>query len=134
MTKEFLRYFLVSLVALSVDLGIFSFALRVLAVPWAIAACLGFCAGLVTAYYLSIKYVFINRPLSFAPKTEFLTFAIIGVLGLLVTEIVLWLGIDCYQWNPEVSKLLAAVGTFLFNFLTRKFILFGARNFLRAKG
>lgn len=124
---EFVRYFAVSLFALAVDLGLFSILLRFLHLPWAIAATLGFIVGALTAYILSIRLVFSSRALGHVPHVEFLTFTAIGVAGLGVTQLVLWIGIELLHTNPELSKLAAAGFTFLFNFVLRKSILFRGR-------
>lgn len=60
---------------------------------------------------------------------EFAGFATIGIAGLGVTEVVLWLAIEMLDVIPEAGKLGAAVATFLFNFALRKLLLFGQRQF-----
>ena len=121
---EFVRYFLASLLALLVDLGVFSLSLRLTGVPWAIAAGLGFCAGALTAWWLSIRFVFRNRTLQKKPSAEFTGFLVIGILGLGVTEAVIWSSIHILNVMPEFGKLMAAGATFVFNFLLRKLFLF----------
>lgn len=121
---EFVRYFLASVLALLVDLGIFSLSLRVTGVPWAIAAGLGFCAGALTAWWLSIRFVFRNRMLRKKPSAEFTGFLVIGILGLSVTEAVIWFSMHILNVMPEFGKLMAAGATFFFNFLLRKLFLF----------
>lgn len=124
LTGELLWYFAVSLVALFVDLGLFSLALRLGELPWALAATLGFAAGVITAWWLSVRFVFQSRALRQKPIVEFAGFLGIGIAGLGVTEIVLWLGIELLSMLPEFSKLVAAGVTFVFNFALRKWLLF----------
>lgn len=124
LTSEFFRYFAISLIALLVDLAFFSFALRWVGLPWVVAAGLGFAVGVLTAWYLSISFVFKNRTLYRKPAAEFLSFLAIGIAGLGVTEFVLFLGIEQFGVLPEISKLVAAGLTFLFNFSLRKLLLF----------
>jgi putative flippase GtrA len=122
--REFLEYFAASLVSLAVDLGIFSALLRVAGLSWFWAATIGFCAGVLTAYWLSVRWVFSSRRLGHAPRSEFGLFAAIGVVGLGVTQAVLWVGIETLHLQPELVKLVAAGATFLFNFAVRKSLLF----------
>jgi putative flippase GtrA len=126
--SEFLRYFVVSLIALSLDLGAFSASLRVFGLPWVAAAAIGFAAGLLVAYILSVRFVFAKRKLHQAPFAELLIFSLVGLGGLGVTQIVLWIGIERLQMNPELSKLCAAGFTFIFNFIVRKLMLFNAKS------
>ncbi|MFZ5583342.1 MAG: GtrA family protein [Pseudomonadota bacterium] len=123
---EFIRYFGVSLIALLVDLGLFSLCLRVLDISWPYAASIGFVGGVVTAYILSVRFVFHHRTMAPAPAAEFLVFTVIGVVGLGVTQLVLWLCIDLGGLQPEFSKLVAAGVTFVFNFAVRKVLLFAS--------
>jgi putative flippase GtrA len=124
--SEFMRYFAVSLLAFMLDLGAFSASLRIFGLPWAVAATLGFVVGLLVAYVLSVRFVFTNRKLRQAPSVELLTFSLVGVCGLGVTQLVLWFGIERLNANPEVSKFCAAGFTFIFNFVVRKLMLFSA--------
>ncbi|MDD5395597.1 MAG: GtrA family protein [Thiothrix sp.] len=125
--SEFLRYFVVSLIALSLDLGAFSASLRLFGLPWVAAATIGFVVGLLVAYILSVCFVFAKRKLRQAPLAELLAFSLVGLGGLGVTQIVLWIGIERLQINPELSKLCAAGFTFIFNFVVRKLMLFNAK-------
>lgn len=125
-SPELIRYFAVSLVALAVDTAILSGCLRLLQLPLAWSATLGFAAGALVAYLLSIRWVFRARALANAPAVEFLTFIGIGVAGLAVTQLVLWIGVTELHLLPEAVKLSAAIVTFAFNYLVRKALLFAA--------
>ena len=118
------RYLLISGVALLVDMLVFSLSLRRLGVPWPAAACLGFLTGVCVAYGLSIRYVFQVRKLRHSPRVELLIFMGLGVLGLGVTQLVLYFCIECLSWPAELSKGVAAIATFLTNFISRKVLLF----------
>ncbi|MEW5781225.1 MAG: GtrA family protein [Pseudomonadota bacterium] len=121
---EFLRYASVSLLALGADLALFSFLLRCAGLPWMLAATAGFVIGVLVAYWLSIRFVFFTRRLAHAPRSEFAAFAFIGVIGLAITQMVLWVGIELFRLNPELTKVGAAGVTFLCNFGMRKLMLF----------
>ena len=122
--REFIGYFLISLLALAVDLGSFSFSLRILDFSWPLSAAIGFCAGVFLTYTLSICFVFSERKIKNNKIAEFFIFISIGIGGLLVTQFVLWLGIELMNLHPEFTKIVAAGFTFLYNFLLRKYFLF----------
>ncbi|MCA3241616.1 MAG: GtrA family protein [Rubrivivax sp.] len=119
---ELLRYFFCSALALGVDIAIFSLGLRH-GLGWAAAAAAGFSCGLVVAYALSVRFVFSRRSLSDS-RVEFALFAGIGLLGLLLTEFILWLLVARLHADAHASKLVAAGFVFLFNFTARKLLLF----------
>lgn len=120
------RYFAVSLVALLVDVAILSLSLRVLHLGLAWSATLGFAIGAIVAYLLSIRWVFRQRSFGHVPALEFLGFLAIGIAGLGVTQLVLWIGVTELGLLAEAVKLAAAGATFVFNYVVRKSLLFAA--------
>lgn len=126
MKSEFFRYFFVSVAALAADFFTFSFGIRVLNISWPLSATLGFVLGVLVAYFLSVRFVFASRKLRKTPLKELLIFSAVGLAGLSLTQLTLWIGIELLQFNPEFSKICAAGFTFFFNFLVRKLMLFSS--------
>jgi len=122
--KEFFRYFIISFIALVVDIAIFSFCIRIFSISWFFSSVMSFLAGVITTYFFSIRFVFATRLLQDNPSKEISLFTLIGVFGLGITQVVLLVGIDWLGFVPEIVKLLAAVVSFIFNFLIRKLFLF----------
>ncbi len=122
--RELARYFVASAIALGVDTGLYALGLR-LHLGYPLAAILGFLGGLAVAYLISVRWAFRTRRLGDA-RVEFIVFAVIGVLGLLLTESLLWLQIDVLAFGALPAKLAASCGVFFFNFGARKFVLFKA--------
>jgi putative flippase GtrA len=129
---DLIRYFAASLLALAVDTGTLSACLRVLHLSLAWSATLGFITGAIVAYVLSIRWVFKARAFGSAPALEFLTFVGIGVAGLGITQLVLWIGVTEFGLLAEAVKLAAAVVTFAFNYIARKTLLFATSRRSRA--
>lgn len=123
---DLFRYFSASLLALAADLGTLSLCLRVLDFTLGWSASIGFAVGALVAYLLSIRWVFRQRAFAHAPAVEFLAFVGIGIAGLGITQIFLWMGVIKFHLLPELVKLAAAVATFVFNYLARKTLLFAA--------
>gem|GEM_PF-773307 len=118
------RYLLASLLALILDTAIFSASLRVFGFGLGLSATFGFVAGVILTYVFSITWVFKGRVLNKRPILEFLLFIGIGIIGLGVTQLVLWMGVIWLQFWPEMVKLAAAVATFICNYLLRRGMLF----------
>ena len=123
MLKEALRYFVASAVALAVDAGTYIAMIRLADIHYLIAGPSGFMLGLVTVYILSVRWVFHQRRLA-GRRSEFVIFALIGIFGLLVNELVLYVGVAWLSLSPELAKLVSAGIVFCCNFLGRKLLLF----------
>lgn len=113
-----------SVLALLLDMLVFSLLLRLAELPWWLAVTAGFIAGAVFLYFASVKWVFGSRSLQARPRAEFISFVGIGLAGLAVTQLVMYIGIELLALYPEVVKLCAAGVTFIFNFILRKALLF----------
>jgi putative flippase GtrA len=103
-------------------------SILVIAVTWLhwnhlAAACVGYVAGLVLNYLLSIRWVFCERRFR-DRRVEFSLFAITGLSGLGVTELILWLGTDWWLLDFRFSKLIALVCVAFWNFSIRRLWLF----------
>lgn len=121
---EAFRYFGVSAAALVIDMLFFSLGMRWLAWPWFLAATFGFLAGVLLAYFLSVRYVFSVRKWRQRPSAEFFMFAFLGMIGLITTQVALYFCIEMLSMTPEIAKVMAAILTFFSNFLSRKIFLF----------
>ena len=130
LSAEFIGYLLASALALGVDTGVYAAALA-LGSPLAVAASLGFLAGVACAYACSVRFVFRERRLQ-DRASEFSVFAIVGVAGLLLMQALLWLFVHRLHIAPVAAKLLTAGPVFLFNFGVRKLLLFRRRHALPA--
>jgi putative flippase GtrA len=120
------KYFLVSAVSLAVDFAVYWTLFRIAGVPPLAANVVSVSVGLIVNYALSVALVFKERRLS-NRWAEFTGFVVIGVAGLAVNEALLAVGIDVLQLGPVISKLAAAGGSFVFNFVVRRVVLFTAR-------
>lgn len=117
------RYGVVGLVAFLVDFGLLVLLTEVAGMHYLLAAVWGFLGGLITNYVLSIRWVFSNRVLG-DKRAEFTVFALVGVVGLLITELVLWTGTEVLLLDYRISKILAVIIVLAWNFGLRKALLF----------
>ncbi len=119
---QFIRYGLVSGVSLGVDLGLLILLTEVFHLHYLLSATIGFSFGLITNYLLSTIWVFDKS--NFKPTAEFMIFLIIGIVGLGLNNLLLWLFTDKLGLYYIGSKLVAIFATFMWNFVARKTILF----------
>jgi putative flippase GtrA len=92
-----------------------------------LATALGFSAGLVFNYILSLVFVFrkANEKAKQHKIRTFVLFAIIGIIGLLVTEFCMLIGIHILgqKWYPGVKIVTAGIGL-IWNYVARKIFIF----------
>ena len=122
--SEFLRYFAVSGIGLATDLTVLIGLTELFGVPYLLSAGIGFCLGAVVVYRLSIGWVFQARTLRDKPANEFLIFLSIGVIGLLLNQVVLFIGTDTLHAHYMASKAVAIGFVFTWNYSARKALLF----------
>ena len=120
---EFLRYFAASAAALAVDFGIYVGLTELAGWHYLLSGAAGFCSGAITLYALSIAWVFSERRFR-RIGWEFTIFLTIGIIGLILTELMLYVCTDLSGLDYRLSKVVAAGIVFMFNFSLRKLILF----------
>ena len=119
LTRQFTRYFGVALVGYVFDFGSLIFLKQVLHVHYLLAATIGFTIGLAITYVLSNKYVFGESKLK-SKKADFAAFALIGIVGLAMLNLLMWLLTGGFHVNYIVSKVAATVAVYLWNFFARR--------------
>ena len=124
--SELARYFVASAVAFAVDAGTYIALIRLGGVHYLWAAPGGFILGVVTIYVLSTRWVFQQRRLA-DPRAEFVIFVLVGVAGLLLNELVIYVCVARLALSYELAKLASAATVFSANFIARKLLLFTRR-------
>jgi len=119
------KYLLVSAVALVVDFGLLVGLTEWAKLNYLISAAIGFSVGLVVNYALSVTLVFSERRLN-SRWLEFLGFFLIGALGLGLNEVLMKFFVETIGLGYALAKLPATGIGFVFNFVTRRVLLFTA--------
>lgn len=123
---EFIRYAVASGIALALDVAVLSFLTSIAGIPYLISGAVAFLVGLTSVYILSIRWVFAERAFS-NPWAEFLLFAGIGIVGLAINEVVLYVFTSMFGFFYLFSKIASVVFVFTWNFGARKVFLFKTR-------
>ena len=94
------------------------------------ANALSFILGLIVNYLLSILWIF-KKPKSSNRLIEFLGFAAIGLVGLLLTMGItklfeIWL-VDVTSTYQIIGKIVSTAVAFFWNFFARKYLLFSKK-------
>ena len=87
-----------------------------------LAAAISFTVSVILNYILSIYFVFdVDKKKN--PKRNFILFVIFSIIGLILTEILMKIGIDFFNINYMLVKVLATVIVMVYNFVTRKLFI-----------
>jgi putative flippase GtrA len=117
------RYFVVSAASLAVDFGTLALFTEVAGFHYLVSAALSYLCGLVFNYFLSVAWVFNVRRVE-NRSIEFGVFAIIGVAGMGINELLMWLFVDIFGIYYLVSRVISAGIGYVWKYYARKLILF----------
>jgi putative flippase GtrA len=123
---QFLRYMVTGGFAFVADFGLFALCLYAFGWHYLLANLVGLVAGLVLNYLMSILWVFTacKRILKTKKGIEFVLFALVGIAGVGINQVLMYLMVDGLGINEMVSKMIAAVLVLMWNFGARKLMLF----------
>jgi putative flippase GtrA len=116
---QFARYFGVALVGYVFDFGTMILLHELLHIHYLIAATCGFIIGLIVVYFLSNKYVFGESKIK-SKSAEFGLFALIGLVGLGILNVLMWVFTDYFLVNYIISKIIATMFVYIWNFFARR--------------
>ena len=124
MIIAFVRYMFAGGVGFLIDYSILALFYEVCGCHYLLSSAMGFVCGLIFVYVASNRWVFSNRKMQHHQVVEFVIFSIIGLVGLLLTMLFMWLFTDVCAIHVLISKLLTTALVLMWNFGARKFILY----------
>jgi putative flippase GtrA len=120
---QFFRYLFVGGCSFLVDAGVLWLLARA-GMHYLLAACFGFVAGLCCNFLLSRALVFRAQTPKVGRMLEFLGYALIGLIGLGLTEALLYFFTEIVHFHYMLSKVVASAVVLFWNFLARKVFLY----------
>ena len=120
---QLFRYTFVGGFAFIVDFGLLFFLTEYAGCHYLFSASLSFLAGLIVNYIISKLWVFDTTSVK-NRSVEFILFALIGLIGLGLTELLMWLFTGKFRLFYMSSKILTTVIVYFWNFFARKYIIF----------
>lgn len=134
--KQFILFSIVGITSTILDFLLLIFLHEIVGLGPVWAAGISYVVSLIFNYLASMKYVFTHRQ-DLSRKKEALIFFVLSAIGLVINEIVMWLGgIICtfyhlnYNTGPYylVAKVLADSFVGLWNFFSRRHWLDGSKD------
>lgn len=118
---QFLRYFFVGASSAVVDFAVFHYLIEYTTLHYFIAAFIGYMIGLLWNQVLCVLWVFESRHTR--TKESIMVF-FIALGGLIWTEVILYVGIEWFDMNEQVSKIISQGLVLFWNFGMRKLYVF----------
>lgn len=131
--KEFMRYVLVGGVSFVLDYTTLV-VLHEAVIPnfpgsLYIANTFGFLVGVICNYILSVRYVFLSARSTKQGQSNYgkVLFVVIGLIGLLIHQLGMFLGADLLLINYRIVKVIMAGIVLVWNYLARKHLVFRSK-------
>jgi putative flippase GtrA len=126
LARQFFHYALAGGIAWVVDFSVLFVLTEYGGLHYLVSASAGFMCGLLVIYAISTRWIFDERALN-DRRVEFAAFALIGLAGLALNNLVMFVLTDGLGLYYLASKLVAAAVVLIFNFGTRRRFLFSRR-------
>ncbi|MCB1967535.1 MAG: GtrA family protein [Candidatus Accumulibacter sp.] len=124
--RQFIQYILVGGLAFVVDFMALFLLTEKFALHYLVSASVAFLLGLVTNYLLCVAWIFDYRALQ-NQAHEFAIFSLIGLVGLLLNNLLMYAFTEFLGFYYLLSKAGAAALILFFNFFFRRLLLFSER-------
>jgi len=118
---QMIRYGFVVVFAAPIDLGGYIILKSSFHIYYVLAATISFTLSLMVNYWLSVLWVW-NRHSGLQKYVDTTIFAVIGFVGLVITDLVVYTTTTYIGFNYIISKLLAFVVVFFWSFGARRLL------------
>ena len=123
--RRIARYFAVGGAAACVDIGLFMLFAQGLGWPYLRVAAGSFVAATLVNYVLSVRFVFVSGA-RFRKGWEMVLVFVVSAVGLVINQMILAACVELGGFNLLLAKLTATGVVFFWNYLARRFFVFGA--------
>lgn len=124
---QMFRYLFVGGIAFVADAGSL-WGITAFGVNEYLATAIAFLLGLTVNFALSKSFVFSSETARVGGVAEFVSYGLIGVIGLLITEGLMVIGLELLSWHVMIVKVIAAAIVLVWNFAARKLLLYNHAN------
>jgi len=121
-----LRYLAVGGVAAGIDIGIFVIFAKMLGLNYLLVAATGFVLATCVNYVLSVRFAFTSG-IRFGRSMEIALVYLVSLVGLVINQGVLYVGIELIGVEMVLCKLIATGLVFVWNYGVRSRFVFRSR-------
>ena len=119
---QIFKFTIVGGIATVIDWSVYYICYNILNIYPLIANIISFSVAVVYNYWASVRWVF-NVNENNSKKKMFIEFITFSIIGLLLTELIIYVGIDFLKMDAMLIKIIATAIVMVFNFVTRKIFL-----------
>lgn len=120
--KQIAKFGVVGIICFGIDYTLMILLTEVGGLDYLLSAGVSFCVSVVVNYLLSMRFVFRSKKDGSKAK-EFIIFVMLSVTGLLLTEALMWAGVEKLRFHYMFAKVLVTGIVMGYNFVTRKIFL-----------
>lgn len=123
--RNLILYGIIGSCSSGLDFLLYTLFVEVFGWHYILSNCISVLAGITTSFTLNRNY---NFKIKDKTRQRFAIFLTIGLCGMMVSNLILYLCVDILNWNKIVSKLLSIVLVVVFQFILNKYITFKPSN------
>ena len=116
---QLMKFGVVGVIAFIIDYGLMVLLTEVFGIDYLVSAKVSFTVSVIFNYIASRRYVFRHRE-GMSKRREFIIFVTLSVLGLLINDLIMWVGTGLWGISYLITKIVATVIVMVWNFVTRK--------------
>ncbi|MBR6333670.1 MAG: GtrA family protein [Bacteroidales bacterium] len=119
--RNLILYGIFGSISAGLDFGIYTLLVQVAGIQYLVANCISVLAGITTSFLLNRNF---NFKIKDKTPQRFSIFLVVGLCGLLLSNLILYLCIDQFHMHKIVSKILSIVLVVFFQFVLNKYVTF----------
>lgn len=120
--NQIFKFGIVGIIAFFIDYGLLFVCTEIIGIYYLISSLISFCVSVIFNYIASILWVFdVDNKKN--KIDNFLIFIVLSIIGLVINQFLMWLGVDVYNLHYMFTKIGATALVMVYNFITRKIFL-----------
>lgn len=117
--EQVMKFGVVGVIAFVIDYGLMVVLTELFGVNYLISATVSFVVSVTFNYFASMRYVFTHKE-GMSRRREFVIFVVLSVIGLVINDVLMWLGTGLLGISYLITKIFATAVVMVWNFVTRK--------------
>ncbi|MBQ9670692.1 MAG: GtrA family protein [Prevotella sp.] len=123
--RDIILYGIIGTFSSGLDFIIYSLLVKYIIPQYIIANCMSTMCGIVTSFILNRNY---NFKVKDKIKQRFSIFLTVGICGLFLSNVILYLFIDVFGVDKFISKITSIILVVFFQFMINKYFTFSSPN------